>query len=91
MVKVVALKEDSYCDPLLMVTRLYILNIDIMFPIPNVQALDPLQFKAVIVLTDNVDAASGGDLDGIHVRLCVICLFVCVCVSVCVCVFQLET
>lgn len=33
------------------------------------QALDPLQFKAVIVLTDNVDAASGGDLDGVHVRL----------------------
>lgn len=35
----------------------------------DLQALDPLQFKAVIILTDNSDAASGGDLDGVQASL----------------------
>ena len=31
----------------------------------DLQALDPLQFKSIIILTDNADSASGGDLDGV--------------------------
>ena len=35
----------------------------------DLQALDPLQFKAIIILTDNSDAASGGDLDGVQASM----------------------